>query len=202
MNLRQERNRRRSRAIHVSERPIAATPPTPIPGDWYDEDYFEHGLKSNWSGGYTWAALSGVFRDTAAYATELFPEAQSFLDAGCAKGFLVRCLREAGKDCWGVDHSAWAIDRADAAARPFLARASVDEMAFDRQVDVLLAFDLLSHLTEAQAERFLTRARPWKRAAIVVIAPFDDVRIRRGIGERQSRSLHVTMRFRTWHDCS
>ena len=67
----------------------------PIPGDWYDADYFEHGLKSNWDRGYTWPLFKGVFEDTARYLEEMFPEAASFLDVGCAKGFLVKALREA-----------------------------------------------------------------------------------------------------------
>ena len=62
-----------------------APPPQPIRAIWYDADYFEHGVKSNWRDGYTWSAFNGLFRDTASWVTSLFPEAESFLDAGCAK---------------------------------------------------------------------------------------------------------------------
>jgi 2-polyprenyl-3-methyl-5-hydroxy-6-metoxy-1,4-benzoquinol methylase len=200
MELLHDRNRQRWRAIQLKVRPDALDPTPPIDGDWYDEDYFELGVKSNWIGGYGWNAFASLFRETAAYVTEMFPEAASFLDAGCAKGFLVRCLREAGRESWGVDHSGWAIDHADRATQPFLTRAAVDEMTFDRQIDVLLAFDLLSHLTESQAERFLTRARPWTRGALLAtIASFDDDgdRARHAASDDRDRS-HVTMRLRSW----
>jgi Sigma-54 interaction domain len=42
------------------------------------------------------------------------------LDVGCAKGFLVRALREAGRECWGIDHSQWALEQADSIASPYL----------------------------------------------------------------------------------
>jgi hypothetical protein len=52
----------------------------PIPGDWFDADYFEHGLKSNWGRGYNWPDFKGLFGDAAAYIAEMFPEARSFLE--------------------------------------------------------------------------------------------------------------------------
>ena len=39
------------------ERQSVIAPPIPIPGSWYDADYFEHGRKSNWRDGYTWQAF-------------------------------------------------------------------------------------------------------------------------------------------------
>jgi hypothetical protein len=71
---------------------------------------------------------------------------------------------------------------------------------FDREVDVLLAFDLLSHLTEDQAGQFLTRARTCTRTAIVaVIASFDDEaeQARHRPADDRDRS-HVTIRTRAW----
>src|SRR5262249_50026254 len=130
LHLLRQRDHRRWRALRIADRTAPVAPPVPVPGEWYDADYFEHGVKSNWIGGYDWTHFAGVFRETAAYLTEMFPAAESFLDVGCAKGFLVRCLREAGRACHGVDHSAWAIDHADPAAQPFLIRSGVDDLAF------------------------------------------------------------------------
>src|SRR5262249_22063355 len=84
-------------------------PVIPIPADWYDEDYFENGRKSNWDQGYTWPLFAGLFQETAAFLSSMFSEATSYLDIGCAKGFLMRTLHELGKECWGFDHSKWAI---------------------------------------------------------------------------------------------
>jgi hypothetical protein len=171
-----------------------------VPPEWYDADYFEYGLTSNWYRGYGWDQVGGVFRDAAAYLVEMFPDAESFLDAGCAKGFLVRCLRDAGRTCWGVDHSPWAIAHADAVAKPFLIEAGVDEFVFDRTVDVLVAFDLLSELTEEQAVSLLRRARSWTTTAILAVIPsFESAAEEAAYRAQDNRDrTHITMRTRAW----
>ena len=176
-------------------------PPVPVPGEWYDAGYFEEGVKSNWQDGYTWASFAGVFTETAAFLTTTFPDAVSYLDVGCAKGFLVRALRGAGKDGWGVDHSAWALEHAEPAARPYLIQASADELSLDRQFDFVLAFGLLPHLTELQAHEFLRRARTTARLGIIaVIRSFDtEDDERRYIEANDDGDLsHILMRTRAW----
>lgn len=167
----------------------------PIEPSWYDQDYFETGLKSNWEQGYSWTQFGGLFRDTAAYLTGSFPGAESFLDAGCAKGFLVRALREAGKECWGLDHSTWAIEHAEPSIQQFIFETGVDNATFDRQFDVLVAQSLLESLTEDQALSFLSRARGWTRQAMLaIIACRED-------NEKQTGDFdgsHITMRPRSW----
>ncbi|HEX8212581.1 MAG TPA: methyltransferase domain-containing protein [Longimicrobium sp.] len=170
-----------------------------IPVEWYDEDYFETGRKSNWSTGYSWKHFGGLFGETAAMLGELLPDAASFLDAGCAKGLLVRALRERGRDAWGFDGSAWAIDHAEPAARPYLARASVDEARYDRRFDVLVAAELLQTLTEAQIDAFLPRARRWTGTALVALIPsFDDEAQQAAPPPRGNDPSHVTLRTREW----
>jgi len=78
MDLLRSRKGRRWRAIQLKERPDVVAPTTPIDGEWYDQDYFEYGLKSNWTGSYDWNNFSGLFRETAAYLTELFPMPHRF----------------------------------------------------------------------------------------------------------------------------
>ncbi len=167
----------------------------PVEPEWYDQDYFETGLKSNWGQGYSWTQFGGLFRDTAAYLIDCFSEAESFLDAGCAKGFLVRALREAGKECWGLDHSTWAIEHAEPSIKQFLFETGVDKATFDRQFDVLVAQSLFESLTEDQAFSFLKHARGWTRQAMLaIIACSDD-------NEDQTADYdisHITMRPRRW----
>ena len=171
------------------------TPAQPIPHDWYDRDYFENGVKSNWTHGYGWPQFRGVFTDAAACLAELFPEAQSFLDVGCAKGFLVRALRERGLEAWGLDHSRWAIEHAEPAARPFLTLGSVDSATFDRQFDVVIAMSIFESLTEAQLEGFLPRLRTWTRQALFAVISLPSP----AAGGDLS---HITLRDRSWWlDC-
>lgn len=149
--------------------PPPAPPPVPIPGSWYDADYFEHGRTSNWTGGYRWTNLQQIFRDAAQWLTDTFPEAQTVLDIGCAKGFLVRTLRERGVAACGVDHSAWAISHADAGARAYLHLAGIDDMDWPQGCDLLVAMHVLESLTQAQLQAFLPRARGWVKQGLVAV---------------------------------
>jgi len=160
LDLLRRTNPARYQRLRLAESREQLHPPVPVPGAWYDADYFEHGIKSNWIGGYSWAGYQRLFRDAAAFLSAMFPAADSFLDAGCAKGFLVKALRESGKEAWGFDASSWAVERAEPGAAGFVRLAGVDDFVFDRPVDVLTCFDLLPHLTEQQAVAFLQRARP------------------------------------------
>src|SRR5207247_1661395 len=122
------------------------------------------------------------------------------LDAGCAKGFLVRTLRERGKEAWGFDHSAWAIEHAEEAARPFLGLASVEKVEFERGHDVLLCFSLLESLTEEQALRFLSHARSQTRMALAaVILSRNEQDSGAGDSRDEDRDLsHITLHDRAW----
>jgi hypothetical protein len=180
----------RSRAMTIPQPPPVEAPPQPIPGTWYDAAYFETGRKSNWQGGYTWLLFRGVFTDAAAYLAEIFPEARSFLDAGCAKGSLVRALRERGLQAWGFDHSPWAIGHADESAREFLSLANVETASFDRTFDVTVAMNLLETLTEDQLRAFLARARTWTGQALFAV-----IATPQSSGADRSQ---VTLRDRDW----
>jgi ADP-heptose:LPS heptosyltransferase/glycosyltransferase involved in cell wall biosynthesis len=180
------------------DRRCILAPAIPIPGGWYDADYFEHGRKSNWEQGYSWPLFKGVFGETAEYLIKMFPDAQRFLDAGCAKGFLVKSLREKDRDAWGFDHSPWATAHAEDAAKPFLSLASVDDAAFDRPFDVVVAMSLFESLTEEQIRSFLPRARKWTRQAMfatiaTVPAGWE------ATGSCENRDLsHIVLRDRNW----
>ena len=203
MQLLRRTNPAKSERLERHERQTTLVPTAiPISGDWYDSDYFERGRKSNWRDGYTWQAFAALFRETAEFLTTMLPESESFLDAGCAKGFLVRTLRERGKEAWGFDHSPWAIERAEESAKPFVRVASVEEFEFDRDFDVTLSFFLLESLTESQALVFLERARKRTRHALVaVIHTCEAEPTQKRLAEEDRDLSHITLRSRAWwHD--
>lgn len=174
----------------------------PIPAAWYDQGYFEQGTKSRgWSSGYSWQVLGNLFQEMAEFLTTAFPEARSFLDLGCAKGFLGRALIERGREWHGVDHSAWAVDHAEESARPFILRECVEQVEFDRRFDLLIAFELLEQLTEAQARRFLERARAWTGTAIIATIPSFETEEEAERYDRMETDLsHITIRTYSWWD--
>jgi 2-polyprenyl-3-methyl-5-hydroxy-6-metoxy-1,4-benzoquinol methylase len=151
---------------------LTLEPTVPIAGEWYDANYFERGLKSNWKGGYSWAAFKGLFDDAALMLHGVFPDASTYLDAGCAKGFLVESLRSLGLEARGFDHSPWAIARARPHVRPYLDLMSIDEVDFtNRNVDIISVMSLVESLTEEQISRFLSNARHSVRKGLVIVIP-------------------------------
>jgi hypothetical protein len=192
LGLLKSRDQRRWQQFRAARTQPLTPPPQPIPPDWYDADYFEHGVKSNWDEGYSWASFYGLFRETAAFLTSVFPDAESFLDMGCAKGFLVKCLREAGKQAWGFDSSSWAIRHAVESAGPFLKVAAAESVEWDPPVEFTVALDLFSHLTEEQAVETLNRARAWTKIGLLAIIQLPS-------GGSLGRDLsHITLRNREW----
>jgi 2-polyprenyl-3-methyl-5-hydroxy-6-metoxy-1,4-benzoquinol methylase len=185
--------------LEKSARVSRLCPVIPISGDWYDADYFENGLKSNWEWGYTWPLFASLFQETAAFLTSMFSEATSYLDIGCAKGFLVRTLHELGKECWGFDHSQWAIEHAEACTIPYITQESLDNVSYDRQFDILLALSVFESLTEAQALSFLWRARAWTRQAIFATIPSFQHEKDKELCQQDDRDLsHITIQSRQW----
>lgn len=146
-------------------------PPSPIPADWYDQDYFDNGKKSNWSDGYKWSSFAGLFRETADLLCNTFLSAESFLDVGCAKGFLIQTLREKGKIVQGFDHSVWAVNHALPTSRPYIVCAGVDDVQYTRKFDMLLALETFSHLTESQTRSFLMRVKSWIEIGLFATIP-------------------------------
>lgn len=79
------------------------------------------------------------------------------LDAGCAKGFLVKDLRDAcpGLDVIGLDISAYAIENAHPDAKPHLVQGTVEDMPFEEPFDAVLCLDTVHNLPRDRAKRAL-----------------------------------------------
>ena len=188
--LRRRRPERSGKSAITFAPPMVA-PPQPVPADWYDADYFDNGVKSNWRSGYEWKTFEKLFSDTAAFLSTMFPHASSFLDAGCAKGFLVKALRDQRKEAWGFDCSAWAVRHAVQSAQPFLQIGSAESLDPGRNFDMTVAFDMLSQLTESQALEFLTLARKWTSGGFFAVISLSQ--------PAESRDLsHVSLHGRDW----
>ena len=170
----------------------------PIPASFYDQDYYE-GITSNYTNGYHWNELGQLFIAAARLLTNgLFPEATRFLDFGCAAGFLVRALREHGVEAWGVDHSPYCLEHAEAEAKPYMV-ASLEDLPRGSTFDVVTAFETLEHLTPAQIAEVLANLRQVTRQALFATMPVTD-----NIQPRWARELadkdptHVSLYPRSW----
>src|SRR5262249_56984340 len=67
LHLLRQRDHRRWRALRIADRTAPVAPPVPVPGEWYDADYFEHGVKSNRIGGHHPTRLAGAVPANAAH---------------------------------------------------------------------------------------------------------------------------------------
>ena len=76
------------------------------------------------------------------------------LDAGCAMGFLVECLRERGIEAWGLDVSEYAIQNVHPDVQPYCWAGSVFE-SFPRKYDLIVCIEVLEHLPQPESEQAL-----------------------------------------------
>lgn len=169
-----------------------------IPGSWYDADYYAGSPKSNWDKAYTWENYMPTFAAWAEFVLSAFPESRSFLDVGCAKGFLGKALLSTVElnqkppiEYRGFDISPEGIAGAVKEIKPFLTCSSVDDYVFDRRYEVMLCLDMIAHLTEEQSEAFLRRSRPFIDDCGIFVIELDTP-------ENHIEPSHITLRSREW----
>lgn len=112
-------------------------------------------------------------RDFAAEARSIaaMPVVKSVLDVGCAKGYLVKALREAGLEGYGVDVSEYAVNSADPSVRPYLRVMGVQELGANERYDLVHVSGVLVYLTLSEIERALLRFHEIARVGVLVEEP-------------------------------
>ncbi len=74
---------------------------------------------------------------------------QKVLDVGCAKGYIVKMLKETGLSAWGVDISEYAVTHAPSRAKLYLCRVDVEEEGLPFQdgfFDLAISISTFEHL--------------------------------------------------------
>ena len=79
------------------------------------------------------------------------------LDAGCAKGFLVKDLRDAcpGLEVVGLEISEYAIANAHPDAKPHLIQGTIEALPFETPFDAILCLDTVHNLPRDRAKTAL-----------------------------------------------
>lgn len=148
---------------------------SPVPASRYDEDYFEHGPIAGVSGYMNYSWMPERTLRMAHHLIQELPitKGQRVLDFGCAKGFLVKAFRILDVEAWGVDVSEYAIAHADAEVREFCFESDRDPstlFAWEfKQVDWVIAKDVLEHLTEDELRAFLKTATEFSQRMFVAV---------------------------------
>lgn len=111
----------------------------------YGEHYYRHDCGVPYERNEHWLSFFGAVAD--GIVRDLGPT--SFMDAGCAMGFLVEAMHERGVDAWGVDISEYAISKVDESVADRCKVASLTE-PFDRRYDLIACIEVLEHIPAEQ----------------------------------------------------
>lgn len=114
----------------------------------YDRYYFAEGCGRPYQRDDHWLGWFGHIADR--IVADIAP--RTFLDAGCAMGFLVEALRDRGVEAYGLDVSPYAIGQVREDIKPFCQVASITE-PFDRRYDLIACIEVVEHLPPAEGER-------------------------------------------------
>lgn len=119
-------------------------------GNVFDEDYFLRGVETGKS----------LYRDYRWLERLTVPMARSIvdflhvdyrdklLDFGCARGYVVKALRQLGYDARGVDISEWAIRNGDEETKPYLQYIAECPPLLSQEFDWVIAKDVLEHVLQ------------------------------------------------------
>jgi ubiquinone/menaquinone biosynthesis C-methylase UbiE len=152
---------------------LSSDPDFHISQTFYGEKYFIGDKAVNDSGYSTYDDGEG-FRRLAALTLRYFSP-KRVLDVGCAKGYFVNHLREAGIETTGIDFSHYAVSRAPDSARVHLAQGSVLNLPYpDRSFDLVTCFETLEHLWPADVDQAMRELhRVSSRMVFASIPSFD-----------------------------
>jgi SAM-dependent methyltransferase len=117
----------------------------------YNKEYFENGLEIGISGyeNYHWIPEKTLKEAKAIIRLLSIKKEDSVLDFGCAKGFLVRALRDCSINAYGCDISKYALENADELAKPYL------KESYSNKFDFIVSRNTLEHLTEQELRYYM-----------------------------------------------
>jgi hypothetical protein len=139
----------------------------------YDEDYFLNGVKSGKSNyeNYSWRPeLTLPMARSVRDSLGAFFDGETVLDVGCARGYLVKALRQIGVDAYGYDISKWAITNCDPAVSGF-----VSNHLEDKQHHFIFSKDCFEHIPEPDLVVLVDKLLGLCETSMLVIVPLSIV---------------------------
>lgn len=136
----------------------------------YDEDYYLRGPetgKSNYKD-YRW--MGHLTLPMAKHLIDYLQitDRDSVLDFGCARGYMVRALRELRIDAWGYDISEWAIQNCDQSVVDYV---SLNWKNLPKRFDHIYLKDVLEHLDSMELEESLDHLAARFNKSMFIIVP-------------------------------
>lgn len=150
----------------------------------YDSSYFDGRLQATrHNAGYgkyeRWFRNDSEFwKDKASnWVNHLALSGKKLLEIGCAKGFLVKDLRDLGVDAWGIDVSPYAIGECEPEVAPYVSVAdarNLGSLGYSRnEFDVLVTSRFMECMSDAEINQFITDSQFISRKCVHLITPPD-----------------------------
>lgn len=88
-------------------------------------------------------------------------EIHTFLELGCAKGFVVQAMRMQGVAAWGLDISKYATSMCHPEMKPFVLKQDATDLSRwkDKYFDYIYSWDFLEHLDRDKVSKCLRECR-------------------------------------------
>jgi SAM-dependent methyltransferase len=134
----------------------------------FDAYYYAHGCGEPYQRSPAWLALFNAIAER--IALDIQPA--SVLDAGCAIGLLVECLRQRSVAAWGIDISEYAIQNVPAEIRPYCQVASAAE-TLERDYDLIVSIEVLEHMAPQEAQAAIANFCQHSDDILFSSTPFD-----------------------------
>jgi ubiquinone/menaquinone biosynthesis C-methylase UbiE len=150
-----------------------------ITADYYDEEYFMRGTKSNYGGKfapYVEEVYYPIAKIRRIKLVTVF-EPKKVMVLGCARGYLVRALREVGIEAYGVDISKWAVENADEKAKNYIYLGNIADLSRwkNGEFDLVVAADVLEHIPWEKLPKVLDEIARICGKYVYAIIPVVDV---------------------------
>ncbi|MFH0955697.1 MAG: class I SAM-dependent methyltransferase [Candidatus Falkowbacteria bacterium] len=146
----------------------------------FDEAYFTGKLKAGYKGGYDKKKLEKDFdcythfTEDAKYIKDLGID--SYLEIGCACGYLMEELLKLGVKVKGWDISKFIVEKASPVIRPFIEIKSIDEISLlpDKSFDLVHVSSVLGYMREEKLDYYLSQLDRIAKKYVIVYAGTPD----------------------------
>lgn len=137
----------------------------------YDADYFLRGQETGTSNYTDYRWLEEPTMALAKRVVEVvdIKPGDTFLDYGCARGYLVKALRRLGVNAHGYDISQWAIENCDPAVRDYVSLTPQKE-----QWDHIWMKDVAEHMAPGEFEHTIGKLAQLVVKSMTIIVPLSD----------------------------
>lgn len=139
----------------------------------YGKDYYSHYRDVDYGDAAYWQAN---FKKIAQSIFEAF-HPKTFLDVGCAFGYLVAALRDLGVEAYGLDVSDYAISQCREDIRPFCHAGNILSgipSHFPKHFDCISTIEVIEHLHEEDAQSFIHTICSHTNQVVFSSTPDDD----------------------------